>query len=74
MQNTSLADKYAIAAAIGLLFLVLFDNAIVMLVVSIVGLGAGLWIARGGGTRRAALVAMVAFAAAAIFAVITLLR
>lgn len=74
MKNTSLSDKYAIVAAIGLLLLVLFDNAILMLVVSVLGLLGGLWVARGGEMRRAAVVALVAFAVAAVLAIFTLLR
>lgn len=74
MPNTSLSDKYAIAAAIGLLLMVLFENAVLMLVVSLAGLIAGLWIARAGSVRRVVIVAMVAFAVAAAFAVIMLLR
>lgn len=74
MQNLSLGEKYSIAAAIGLLLLVLLDNAAVMLVSSAVGLAAGLWIARRGEVRRAAVVAMVAFAVSAAISIFMLLR
>lgn len=74
MPGTTRSEKYAIAAAIGLLFLILFDNAVLMLAVSGIGLIAGLWIAARGEVRRVALVAMAAFAIAAVFAIFSLLR
>ncbi len=74
MRQLAASDKYAIAAAIGILFLMLFDNAVVMLVVSVLGLVGGLWVARSGEMRRAAIVALVAFAVAAVLAIFTLLR
>ncbi len=74
LRNMSSSDKYAIAAAIGMLFLVLFDNAVLMLVVSVLGLIGGVWVARGGEMRRAAIVALAAFAVAAVLAIFTLLR
>ena len=57
-----------------MLFLVLFDNAVLMLVVSVLGLIGGVWVARGGEMRRAAIVALAAFAVAAVLAIFTLLR
>lgn len=74
MPNVTASEKYAIAAAIGLLFLVLFEDARLMLAVSTVGLAAGLWLARRGEVRRVAVVALAACAIAAVFAVFTLLR
>ncbi len=74
MRNLTSSDKYAIAAAIGMLLLVLFDNAVLMLVVAILGLIGGLWVARGGEMRRVAIIAMAAFAVAAVLAIFALLR
>jgi hypothetical protein len=74
MAHLTLSDKYGIAAALGLLLLVLFDSAILMLVVSVVGILAGLWVLRGGETRRVAYVALLAFAVAAMFGVYGLIR
>lgn len=74
MQSLTLSDKYALAAALALLLLVLFDNAVLMLAVSAIGLFAGIWVARRGEIRRVAWVAMVAFAVALAFAVVSLLR
>ncbi|OIO98459.1 MAG: hypothetical protein AUK03_01325 [Anaerolineae bacterium CG2_30_64_16] len=68
------AQAYAIAAAILLLFLVMLNNAVAMLVVSIIGLAAGLLIARRGEMGRPAVIAMAGFAAALAFAVVMLLR
>lgn len=74
MQSLTLSDKYAIAASIALLILVLFDNAILMLVVSAGGLLAGILVLRQGAVRRVTWVAAAAFAIALAFALITLLR
>lgn len=74
MPKTSWSEKYAIAAALLLLILVLADNARVMLIISIIGLAAGFWVARQGELRRMALVAIAAFAVTLVIAVFTLLR
>ncbi len=74
MQSLTPSDKYAVAASIALLILVLFDNAILMLVVSVLGLLAGIWVVRQGEMRRVAWVAAAAFAIALAFALVTLLR
>jgi hypothetical protein len=74
LPSLSISDKYAIAAAVALLFLVLFDNAVVMLIVSAVGLFAGVLVIRQPETRRVAWVATAAFAISLAFAVATLIR
>ncbi len=45
-----------------------------MLIVSIIGLAAGFWVARQGELRRMAMVAIAAFAMALVIAAFTLLR
>lgn len=74
MKDLSRSEVYGIAAALALLFLILFDNAWVMLAVSAAGLLAGLWMARQGEVKRLVWVATAAFAVALAFAVFALLR
>ncbi len=74
MPTLSISERYAILAALALLFLVLLDNAAVMAAVSSGGLLIGLWVLRRGDIRRVAVVAMIAFALALSFALITLVR
>lgn len=74
MQNITPSEKYGIAAALGLVLMVMFNNALLMLILSLAGLVAGFWIVRQGEVRRVAFVAFFAFAIAAVFAVIGLIR
>lgn len=74
MPALSLSERYAILAALALLFLVLLDNAVVMAAVSTVGLTAGLLVMRRGNVRRVGIVATVAFAVALAFALVVLFR
>jgi uncharacterized membrane protein YozB (DUF420 family) len=74
MQSLTPSDKYAMAASIALLIMVLFDNAVLMLVVSVIGLLVGIWVMRQGETRRVAWVAAAAFMIALVFALVGLLR
>jgi hypothetical protein len=84
VRKLSLSEIYAAAAAILLLLLALVNNAWLMLVVSSVGLVAGLIISRRpaaegqegvfGSLRRAAVFGLLGFAVAIAFAVIILLR
>lgn len=74
MKDLSLADKYAIGAAIALLVLVFINNPIVMLVVAVLGLGAGMVVVRAGETKRVVYVAALAFALMLGLALFTLLR
>lgn len=74
MRSLDLSDKYAIGAALALLLMVLIDNAILMLVLSLIGLVAGAWVVQRPETRRVAWVAAVAFILALMFAVYALLR
>ena len=74
MANLTLSDKYGIAAAIGMMLIVLINSAVIMLVVSVIGIIAGLWVVRHSGVRRVAYVAFAGFAIAAAFAVYGLVR
>ena len=74
MPNLSLSDKYAIGATLALLMLVIVNNPLIMLIVSVLGLVAGLLVARQGSMRRAAVVALVAFAVSLVFGLVALLR
>ncbi len=72
MSNLTPSDKYGIAAALALVLMVVINSAVVMLVLSVIGLIVGFWIVRRGEVRRVAFVAFAAFALAAVFAVIGL--
>lgn len=74
MKDFSRSGLYGVASALALLFLILFDNAWVMLVISAVGLLVGFWLARQGEVKRVVWVATGAFAVALVFAVFMLLR
>ena len=74
MSNMSTSEKYGVAAALGLLLVVLFDNAILMLVVSVVGLVTGALVVRAGDARRVAFLAAMAFAIVFGFGIYRLLR
>jgi hypothetical protein len=74
MPSLTLSDKYAIGAAIALLIMVLVDNAILMLVLAVIGLVGGVWVVRQPETRRVVWVAAAAFVLALVFAVYALLR
>jgi hypothetical protein len=78
------SEIYATAAALVLLVLALINNAWLMLGASIVGLAAGLILARMpapegqqttlGSLRRAGIFALTGFAVALVFAIIILVR
>ncbi len=72
MANLTLSEKYAIGAVIGLLLVTVVNSAVVMLVVSAIGIAAGIWVMRQGEVRRVAFVALAGFAIAAVFAVVGL--
>lgn len=74
MANPSLSEKYAIGAALALLVVVIVDNPLLTFVVSVLGLATGLLVARQGPMRRAAVVALVAFAVSLVLGLFTLLR
>lgn len=74
MKDVSRSNIYGIGAALALLFLILFDNAWAMLAVSVIGLLAGLWVARQGEVKRIVWVATAAFGVALVFALFILLR
>ena len=56
MSKLVLSEKYGIAAAIGLLLLTALNSATLMLVGSVLGLVAGIWVIRQGDARRVAAV------------------
>jgi hypothetical protein len=70
----TLADKYGVFTALALLALILADNAIAMIVVSIVGLAIGGFVAWRGDTKRVAWVSVAAFAITLVFGIFSLLR
>jgi hypothetical protein len=74
MPDFSLSDKYALGATLALLVLVLLNNPLVMLVISVAGLVAGALVARRGPMCRAAWVALIAFAVSLVFGIVMLLR
>lgn len=74
MKDVSRSDIYGVGAALALLFLILFDNVWAMLAVSVIGLLAGLWVARQGEVKRVVWVATAAFGVALVFALFILLR
>jgi len=57
-----------------LLFVALLNNAMVTLMIGVVGLVAGFLVARATTLSRAAIVALAGFAAAAALGAVTLLR
>ncbi len=73
MGNLALSEKYGIGAAIGLAVAAFINNALLMLVVSVIGILAGVWVLRQGEVRRVGYVAFGGFAIAAVFAVMQLM-
>ncbi len=74
MGNLTVSEKYGLAAAVALIIMVAINSALVMLVLSILGLIAGFWVVRQGEVRRVAFVAFAGFAIAAVFAIMGLVR
>jgi hypothetical protein len=74
MAHVTLSDKYGIATVLGLLIIVVLNSAVVMLVISVIGLLGGLWVLRQGAMRRVAYLSFAAFALTAAFAVYGLVR
>jgi hypothetical protein len=70
--NLTLSEKYGMAAVVALMIMVAINSALLMLVLSVVGIIAGFWVLRRGEVRRVAFVAFGGFAIAAVFAVIGL--
>ncbi len=52
VQNFSVSEKYGIAAVLALMIMVAINNAILMLVLSVLGIVAGFWVFRQGEVRR----------------------
>lgn len=84
MGKLSPSEIYAVAAALVLLILALVNNAWLMLGASIVGLAAGLILARRpatedsramlGSLHRAGVFALIGFAVALVFSIVILIR
>lgn len=74
LAKLSLSERYAIGAALALLLVILVDRALVMLLVSVVGLALGFWVVRRGEALRVAWIALVAFAITLVIAILALLR
>lgn len=74
MNRFSRSEVYGLGAVLALLLMVLLDNAWIMLVVSAVGFGVGLWVVRGGEVKRTVWLAVVAFAVSLALALFALLR
>jgi hypothetical protein len=70
----TLADKYGLFAAVALVFLILIDNAVAMIAVSVVGLALGAVVAWRGETKRVAWISVAAFAITLAFGIFSLLR
>ena len=74
MERLSLSEKYAAGAAVLLLLVAVLNNAIVTLVIGVLGFVAGLLVARTTKPGRAAMVALVGFAVVAALGAVTLLQ
>lgn len=74
MKNLSLSEKYALAAVILLAVMIGVNRPFVTISLAVVGLAAGIWVARRGQLRRAAILALVGFALSLLFAAVALLR
>lgn len=74
MNNQSLNDKLATIVVAVLLILTAWGNAVVMLVVSLLGLAVGLLFFRKSITQGGSLAAIDSFALAIIIAFVMLLR
>lgn len=72
MANLTLSEKYAMGAVLGLLLVTLLNSALLMVLVSAIGILAGLWVMRKGEVRPVAFVALAGFVLAAVFGVIGL--
>jgi hypothetical protein len=74
MRSQSLSHNYPIGAIVLLAVAVLVNQPVLTIVISVIGLAAGVWVLRQGNVQRAAAVAMVGFVAALAMAVFGLLR
>jgi uncharacterized membrane protein YccC len=73
-RTPSISQLYAIGAVLLLIVAILLNQPLVTIVLSAVGLIAGVWVARRGMLRRAAMVAVVGLVVAIALAVFELLR
>ena len=74
MRNLTVSQIYAIGAAALLIVVVLVNRPQVTVIISAVGLAAGVFVLRRGDVRRVAMIAMAGFVAAIVIAVFDLLR
>jgi hypothetical protein len=74
MRSQSIAYNYPVGAIVLLAVAVLVNQPVLTIVISVIGLAAGVWVLRQGNVQRAAVVAMVGFVAALAMAVFSLLR
>lgn len=74
MRRQSLAHNYPIGAIVLLAMAILVNQPVLTIVISVIGLAAGVWVLRQGNVQRSAMVAMVGFVAALGMAVFSLLR
>jgi hypothetical protein len=70
----SLSDKYGLFTAVALVILILLDNTIAMIVVAVIGLAVGGFVAWKGEPKRVAWISVAAFAVTLAFGVFSLLR
>jgi hypothetical protein len=74
MAKLTLSDKYALAATLALIIMLVVNNPVVMLALSAIGIVAGVWVFRQGEVRRSGYLALVGLVVAAVVAVFSLVR
>jgi hypothetical protein len=74
MRSQTLSQNYPIGAIVLLAVAVLVNQPVLTIVISVIGLAAGVWVLRQGNVQRASAVAMVGFIAALAMAAFSLLR
>jgi|WetSurMetagenome_2_1015567.scaffolds.fasta_scaffold31450_2 hypothetical protein len=74
MRSDFFSHNYPVGAIVLLTVAVLVNQPIVTIVISVIGLVAGVWVLRQGNVQRVTVVAMVGFVAALGMAVFSLLR
>jgi uncharacterized membrane protein YozB (DUF420 family) len=74
MRSQSFSHNYPVGAIVLLAVAVLVNQPVVTIVISVIGLVAGVWVLRQGNVQRVTAVAMVGFVAALGMAVFSLLR
>jgi hypothetical protein len=74
MRSKSFSHNYPVGAVVLLAVAVLVNQPVLTIVISVIGLAAGVWVLRQGDVQRVTVVAMVGFVAALGMAVFDLLR